>query len=101
MGRPGNGQTRGSRAVQQFNKPIMFDVLLFLNLYGADPCVRPNGPVVNRCGGNATIIDGNAPFRAFRGLADDDDGTCLGGVKSGVLKKDFAKVGRNPQATTY
>ena len=58
--------------------------------------------MVNRCGGNATIIDGNAPFRAFRGLADDDDGTCLGGgVKSGVLKKGFAKVGRYPQATTY
>ena len=51
--------------------------------------------------GNATIIDGNAQFRGFRGLANDDDGTCLGGVKSGVLKKDFAKVGRNPQATTY
>ena len=27
--------------------------------------------------GNATIIDGNARSRAFRGLANDDDGTCL------------------------
>ena len=47
------------------------------NLYGATRWVARHGPVVNRCGGNATIIDGNAPFRAFRGLADVDDGTCL------------------------
>ena len=57
-GESGRKWARHASPLQKFNKPIIFDIRLCLN---------------------ATIIDGDARCRAFCGLANGDDGTCLFG----------------------